>query len=169
VIEVDDRFAKLVYDDVLMKRAAAAYWRRTVGTFFWITIATLTACLWWLWFVRREMATTLLVIGAGVVGFEVLCAAAIYFINRRLLLDSLPMLTGAPATLRAEAESFTVLTAVGETKARWSEVKEIARHRDFWFVFVSKTPCLTLPTAGLSTAMQDFFLGQVAASGGKVR
>jgi hypothetical protein len=156
----------LHYNEALVRRAVAAFWRRLIGVWFPFAMAVLVA-----------MLVALLVQGdrswktgalAVFVALGVSLVVALYLIPLR---DSLRKLRemGTPEVRFAAGESsFTVSSELGDSTMKWSGVTEVWRFRHFWLLSLSKSQFITLPLADIAPEMQAHILQRIKVAGGKV-
>ena len=157
--------ATLEYTEPLLRSAAFAFWRRTVGTRFLVALALLACFLAFLlwrgdrsWFVGAYAA--FLFLGLTFV-------LLVYVVHMRNALSKLRRMGAPVAQLSLEEASFTISSGLGSTTLPWSAVSEVWRYPSFWLLLFSKAQFVTIPLASVPEEAQAFLLGRVSAAGGK--
>jgi hypothetical protein len=156
----------LTYSEQLIRQAVFQFWRRTVGTGFFVAFALLaTAFAFFLWQGDRSWLVgalgSVLLFGAGVAG-------CIYFLHFRLALAKFRAMSSATATLCVEEGTLAMSSELGSSAVRWSAITEIWRFPSFWLLLFSKSQFVTLPLESLSPEVQAFIVAHVREAGGKV-
>jgi preprotein translocase subunit YajC len=156
----------LIYTEPLLKQAVFAFWRRTVGTGFFVVLV-LIACsfIFLLW--RGDRSWLVGAIGAIIV-FALLLAALVYFIHLRNTLRKFRAMGTLTATLEIDDATFTVSSPLGNTTLSWSAVTELWCFPTFWLLLFSKAQFITIPLVSVSNQTQDAMLNLVSKVGGKI-
>jgi hypothetical protein len=158
--------ATLAYTEPLVREAALAFWRRTVGVGFFIALALLLCTVSFLaWHGDRSWFVGAL--GSFLV-FGLAFALLVYFVHLRNALARFRAMGEPVATLSLSEASFTLSSGLGSTSLQWSAVKEVWRYPSFWLLLFSKSQFVTVPLASVTAEAQAYLLSHVAAAGGKV-
>lgn len=158
--------ATLIYTERVLREAAFAYWRRSVGVGFLVALTVVALSLGVL--VAQGETSWLVGVLGSVLVLGVAFAAALYFIHYRNSLRRLRDMGNPQATFRAEESSFTLSSGIGTTTLQWSAVKELWQFPGVWLLLYSKAQFSTLPVACLSVEMQAYVMQRVRDAGGKV-
>ncbi len=158
--------ATLTYDKPLLRKAAFAFWRRSIGITFPLMLLALSVYLAaqaltthsdWLW-------------GAMAAGalFGYLVSGAALVIHYRNGLVKLRDMGAPTAEFTAQDETFTLTSGMGTASMKWSCVAEVWRFDSFWLLLFSRAHYSTIPLQNVAPEMQSFVLDRVRSSGGKV-
>ena len=158
--------ATLIYSESLLRQAVFAFWRRSVGLGFILTLIALPATLGVL--VALGAASWLIATLAAVVVIAAAVAVALYVVHYRNSLHKFRKMDKPRATFQADESSFTMSSDAGTTTLQWSAVKELWQFPSVWLLLYSKTQFSTLPLACLPPETQAFVLQRVREAGGKV-
>ena len=158
--------ATLFFSEPLVRQAAQAFWRRTVGIGFPFALAVMAA---WLAALLWQGVTTWLVGAlAMVLGFSVVILVLIYVVHYRNGLRKFREMGPPRASFQAEDATFTITSGLGSATLSWSSVREVWRFDQFWLLLFSKGQFSTLPLACVPAEMQTFIQQRVQATGGKI-
>ena len=158
--------ATLVFTEPLVRQAAQAFGRRTVGIGFPFALAVMAA---WLAALLWQGVTTWLVGAlAMVLGFSVVILVLIYVVHYRNALRKFLEMCPRPASVQAEDATFTITSGLGSVTVGWSSIREVWRFDQFWLLLFSKGQFSTLPLACVPAEMQTFIQQRVQATGGKI-
>jgi hypothetical protein len=157
----------LIYNELLIRQAVFAYWRRTVGAFFVPFLFAMTA-----WFValvlEHDLSWQTGVFGT-ILGLGFVMSASVYVIHYRNSLAKFRELKDAEANFQADEQSFSVESNIGKSTLHWTSVKEVWKFQDVWLLLFSKAHFSTLPVANLYPDLQQLIIDSVRAAGGKIR
>lgn len=156
----------LNYNESLIRETVFAFWRKSFGPIFFITLIAVSFGLAVLvqrgdrsWLVGA-LATSLALVIAFLIG--------IYVVHYRNSLNKFHRMGRPQATFLVEDASFTLTSGIGSSTMEWSIVKEVWRFPSFWLLLFSKAQFVTLPLADMSREMQEFTLQKIRSAGGKV-
>jgi hypothetical protein len=156
---------QLQYTDALVRRAIAAYWRRTVGGLIYVLpvcVAVLVGC-WYRGF------TPWWVFAFGVIVLAVSgLAVALFAVHYRSSMLRFRALGDQAVAFRVDDHSFTLEAPMGTTTFQWPVVKELWKFNDVWLLLYSKAQFNTLPLADISEDMRSFVESKIRAAGGKI-
>ena len=158
--------ATLTYSEPILRSAALAFWRRTLGAGFFVALLLVAASLVVLLF--QGEAGWLVGALATVLVIALLVMVALYLVHYRRALHTFHRMGHQSATFKAEESSFTFSSAIGSTTLRWSAVAELWQFPSVWLLLYSKAQFSILPVACLSPELQSFLRARVQAAGGKV-
>jgi len=158
--------ATLTYDKALLRKAAFAFWRRSVGVFFPLVLLSLSGYLAvqavtsrrdWLW----GAMTASVLLGYLVCG-------AVFVVHYRSGLTKLRDMGSPIAEFTAQDDSFTLTSSIGTACMKWSSVTGVWRFESFWLLLFSRANFSTLPLQNVTPEMQSFVLDRIRSFGGKV-
>jgi hypothetical protein len=156
----------LEYTEALLRQAVFAFWRRTVGTGFFVATALLVCLLAFdVWHGDRSWMVGAL---GGFLVFGLGFVLLIYIVHLRNTLARFRRMGAPSASLTLQEASFTMSSGLGSSSLQWASVTEIWRYPSFWLVLFSKAQFVTLPLACVPADAQAFILARVSAAGGKV-
>ena len=158
--------SKLHYTEALVRRAVFAFWWRVTGWPHLLAIAFLLVCFGFvLWSGHRSWWVgafgTLLIVVLGI-------TTLVYVVHLRSSLSRFRQMRSPEATLVLGDSRFSLASDVGASEMEWRAITEIWRFPDFWLVFFSRSQFVTIPTADLDDAAQEFIITNATANGSKV-
>ena len=141
-----------------MKRAVRCFvfraFRRQLGSLFFIAMAILMGCLFFLiahqdrsWAVGFVIATIL---------FVTVFFVAIYVAHYRNTLGRFRQMQNPEARLTLGEEQFTLTSDLGSATMPWSAITEIWQYPDFWLLLFSKSQFSVLPLNGVDEQVRAF-------------
>lgn len=156
----------LNYTEPLVRAAVLAFWRRTVGTGFFVSVVALAGSMAFLaW--RGDRSWFVGALG-GFLAFALISATAVYVVHLRGAMARFRGMGAPSATLAMDDDGFTMSSGLGSTTLKWSAITEVWRCPAFWLVLFSKSQFVTLPTDALTNEARTFLIGRVWSAGGKV-
>lgn len=156
----------LEYTETLLRQAVFAFWRRTVGTGFFIATALLVGLLaFQLCSGDRSWQVGAL---GGFLVFGLGFALLVYVVHLRNTLAKFRAMGAPSATLILDDKSFSMSSGLGSVSLQWASVTEIWRYPSFCLLLFSKAQFVTLPLAFVPADAQAFILDRVSAAGGKL-
>ena len=154
------------YTESLLRRAVFAFWWRTVGVGFFLTMAVLAGSLVFL-FGQGNRSWM-----AGAIGTVLLLAlvfaAMVYFVHLRNTLGKFRAMGALSATVEVGESSFAMSSGLGSASVGWSAVTELWQFESFWLLLFSKAQFVTFPLASIPAETQLFIVSRVKAAGAKV-
>ncbi|MBL8692817.1 MAG: YcxB family protein [Planctomycetes bacterium] len=149
-----------------MRTAIFAFWRRAVGTGYFVACALIGCALaYLLWSGDQSWISGAL--GAFLL-FALGAAFLVYFIHLRGSLARFKAMGAPIATVVLEDASITMSSGLTTTSLPWSRVTEVWRFESFWLMFFSKAQFVILPIGTVPADAQEFIISKVSATGGKV-
>jgi hypothetical protein len=156
----------LDYTEALLRQAVFVFWRRTVGTGFFVATGLLVCLLaFQLWHGDRSWMVGAL---GGFLVFALGFVLLIYIVHLRNTLSKFRGMGAPSAALTLQEASFTMSSGLGSSSLQWASVTEVWRYPSFWLVLFSKAQFVTLPLVCVPADAQAFILERVSAAGGKV-
>jgi len=159
--------ARLAYNVPLLRRAAFAFWKRSIGMYLPLAVIVMLAAITSQiangdrsWIVGVEGAVLLMTLAFMV---------ALYFVHYRNALAKLRAMGGrAEARFVADDETFTLESAIGRSTFAWSSIKEVWCFPAFWLLLFSKAQFATIPLECVPLEMQAHVLDRIRSAGGKI-
>lgn len=156
----------LVYSEALLRQAVLAFWRRSIGTGFWLAWVAAASAVTVLWLAGSD-AWPLLIL-ANVLVAAVVLAAAVYGVQWRGAMRKLRAMGRTQAVLRAQAEAFSVESDLGSSTLPWTAAQALWCFPQVWLLMLSRSQFITLPVENLSPALQVFLRERIQTHGGQV-
>ncbi len=156
----------LIYNEILVKRAVLAFWRRSVGFGFLFALAITASSLAILLY--HGNSSWVVGVLASVLLVGVLFIGAIYFVHLGNSIQKFKAMGSPQASFIADESTFSLSSGAGEATLPWQSVVEVWQFSEFWLLLFSKAQFVTLPTANLPSEMQTFIVERVRANGGKI-
>jgi hypothetical protein len=159
------RTVTLTYTPSLVRQSVWAFWKRSVGITWPLTLVLLTAYVVLL--VRGGNTGWLVGVFGTIVALGYIYLAAVYVAHLRHGMATLRAMGSPHGTLEVEDSGITVASGAGQSKLPWSRVQEVWFYPGFWILLFSRTQFMTLPLDNLPEAMQAEILERVRQQGGK--
>jgi hypothetical protein len=156
----------LLFSEQIIRQAILGFLRRSLGTSFFVALMALAIYFGWL--VVQEADTWHTGMAGAFLFVGIAGAVMVYFIHYRASLRRFREMGNGQATFRADASTFTIVSAIGTTTLQWSAVKELWRLSGAWLLLYSKAQFSILPLHCLSPEMQAFIVQRVQSAGGKI-
>jgi hypothetical protein len=158
--------ATLEYTEPLLRQAVHAFWRRTVGLGFFVSLVLLMCSLTFLiWCGDRSWRVGAL---GAVLLFGLAFVSLLYLVHLRNTLAKLRAMSSTNAAMALSEASITMSSDLGITTLQWSTVTAVWRYPSFWLLLFSRAQFVTLPLASISAEAQAFIVRRVSETGGKV-
>jgi heme/copper-type cytochrome/quinol oxidase subunit 4 len=156
----------LIYNEILLRHAILAYWRRSVGFGFLLALAITALSLAMLLY--QGNSSWVVGVLASVLLVGVLFIAAIYFVHLGNSMQKFKAMGSPQASFIADKSEFSFSSGAGQATLPWQSVIEVWQFPEFWLLLFSKAQFVTLPTANLPSEMRAFIVERVRANGGKI-
>jgi hypothetical protein len=135
--------ATLTYSRPLLKKAALAFWRRSIGLEFPVVLVVVAGVALFMAANGRRTWEMGVLLTVALFGF--LFLSALYVVHYRNGLAKLHDMGSPVAEFVAETDSFTVRSGMGSSSLRWSSISEVWKFDGFWLLLFSKAQFMTIP------------------------
>ena len=72
------------------------------------------------------------------------------------------------ATFEVGDDRFRITSDVGSSELLWSTITEVWQFPEFWLLFFSRAPFITLPLADLDNEARELILSRATSHGAKI-
>jgi len=157
----------LRYTPALVRRAAFAYCRRTVGLGYFVAVigmaAAVSVLVW-----QGDRSWTVGFFGAFVViGF--VWPVAMFVAQSRQAFAKFGAMSTPEASLVVSDDGLEITSDLGRAKFPWASISAVWRSPNFWLLVFANSGFSTIPLESIPSDVQVFILESVARSGGKVQ
>lgn len=156
----------LVYTERVLRDAAHAFWRRSLGIGF--VIALVVVALGLVMLVAQGNTSWFAGALAMVLFTAMSFAVALYFTHYRQALSKLRRMGDSRAVFLADDSSFTFTSNLGTASLPWTAVKALWQFDTVWLLLYSKAQFNTLPLDCVSEELRSFVAERVRLAGGRV-
>jgi YcxB-like protein len=155
----------LEYTETLLRQTVYAFWRRSLGVWYWVVWSLLS--FYFVYLCRGDNSWEVGALGAILI-LGLALPILIYFVHLRNGLAKFRAMGEPTVELNLEDETFTIKSGIGASSLKWSVVTEVWRFPSFWLLMFSKSQFITIPLATVPLEAQQFILNHVSANGGKI-
>jgi hypothetical protein len=171
-MQVESRFVPpmesfpLRYTETLVRRAIWAFWWRSTGYLFFVTLFMLLAVFVYL-FAIGDRSWWLGALGT-VLGAGALVAATLYVVHFQRSMTRFRRMKSKEATFEICDDRFRMTSDVGSTELSWSVITKVWTFPEFWLLFYSAAQFTILPLDDLSLDKQAMILVRLKSHGAEV-
>ena len=158
---------QLRYSESMVRLSVRAYWWRTTGWRFFITLLLISIGFGYL-LISGDRGWYMGFLGA-VLFIGIAMSIAVYVVHFNNGMAKLRAMGEPVATLRVSDSEISFESGAGSGSLPWRAITEVWKLPHIWLLMMSKAQFVTLPLDGVDEVVRDFILDRVRAAGGTIR